>query len=207
VRRYDVIGVYSAALAGFVRHVALYDNDGGTVCVSQDVDVVHMGPPLDGDGKEKASVMGAVPLTNDEVREIEVWIAGVADEYAGSAVRPSQQYIIHPPWQDFPPSGVRRYRRYSCAGFVLDAYRTVDIHLLELDEQSLPPVDNDTLCAAYPRAANSRVLEQMGLQGSGPWRIVLAGYVLHSLSRDQQQIRQAPYQAQHGDERFRKQSE
>lgn len=201
-RRYDVIGVHSATLSGFVRHVALFNNDGGTVCVDQDVDVVHMGPPLDRHGKAKASVMGVVPLTNDEVREIEIWIAGIDDEYARSRVPPLRQYIIKPPWQDWPPNGVRRYRRYSCAGFVLDAYRRVDIHLLELDEQSLPPVDKNTLCAAYPEAANPRRHPRLDLPATGPWRIVLAGYVLHALNRDQQQIRQSSYRAQPGNEQF-----
>jgi hypothetical protein len=201
-RRYDVIGVHSATLSSFVRHVALFNNGGGAVCLNQNVDVVHMGPPLVRHGKAKASVMGVVPLTNDEVREIEIWIAQIDDEYAQSRVGPLRQYIINPPWQDWPPNGVRRYRRYSCAGFVLDAYRAVDIHLLELDEQSLPPVDKDALCAAYPEAANPRMLQRLDLQGTGPWRIVLAGYVLHALNRAQEQIRQEPYRAQPGNERF-----
>jgi len=99
---------------------------------------------------------------------------------------------------------VRRYRRFSCAGFVLDAHRQVEINLLLVDEealQALPEVDEQMLVLAYPDA-NRRRLHRLGVPGNGPWRIILAGYVFHALDRTSQQIRDRPYQAKPGDERF-----
>ncbi len=204
---YDVIGEYSASSRRFVRHVALYNADDGAVRIrnGEDVDVVHMGPPLDRAGKAKAHVVGTVPLTNEEIREIEVWIVGIDDEYNHASVGLRQQYHIHPPWKDKldPNTGVRRYSRYSCAGFVLKAYSEVDIDLLAIDEESLPKVDMQTLRLAYPQQPlNHNILASFGVEGDEPWGIVLAGYVLHALNRTADRIRQEPYRAREGDEQF-----
>ena len=40
------------------------------------------------------------------------------------------------------------------------------------------------------------------IPGDGPWPVVLAGYVLNSLNRDEDEIRSAPYNATAGDEFF-----
>jgi len=204
VSRFDVVGEYSATVDRFVRHVALYTAEAGEVRRDEEVEVVHMGPPLERAGRAKAHALGSVPLTIEEIREIEAWIAEVEDEYAHSAVRPSQQYQIHPPWTDKsdPNTGVRRYRRYSCAGFVLDSYRQVDIYLLIIDDQEWPEVDEQVLRAAYPELSDRRLLGRWGLQGDPPWRILLAGHVRHALDRPGDQIRQQPYHAAPGDERF-----
>ena len=119
----------------------------------------------------------------------------------------TRQYVIHPPWQDHRDrnTGVVRYRRYSCAGFVLDAYEQIGIPLLETEEQSLPEVTSEAVEAAYPKPfENPGLLPRFGLQGNGPWRVVLAGYVLHALDRSKADIREKPYPAQEGDEIFRK---
>jgi hypothetical protein len=99
---------------------------------------------------------------------------------------------------------VRRYRRYSCAGFVLDAHLQVEIELVETDEASLPEVGRDEIGAAYPELA--RMDDQrrtwLGIPGDGPWRVLLAGYVLHALNRPTDKIRSEPYRARPGDCRF-----
>lgn len=204
VSRLDVIGKYSASPDRFVKHVALYNGEAGRIRRDEKVDVIHMGPPLERAGTTRAHALGSVPLTIDEIREIEAWVAEVDDEYTHSSAGPRQQYQIHPPWTDKldPDTGVRRYRRYSCAGFVLDSYQQVDIYLLIIDDQELPEVDAHVLRAAYPELSDPRLLERWGLQGDPPWRIVLAGYVLHALDRPGGQIRQQPYMAVPGDERF-----
>jgi hypothetical protein len=205
VARYDVIGEHSADLPRFVKHVALSLADEGEIRCDQNIDVMHMGPPLSRRGAVRAHVAGSIPLNNEEIREIETWIAEIEDEYEDSSVDGNirAQFCIHPPWKDEldPNTGVRRYRRYSCAGFVLDAYHQVRVDLLEIDENALPEVDRRLLSLAYPRAPLES-LQPFGLEGAGPWRIVLAGYVLHSLSRGEQEIRQRPYRPQAGDERF-----
>jgi len=158
-----------------------------------------MGPPLQTDGAIRVHAAGRVPLTVEEITRIEAWIEKIVDEYQAADVQGRQQYVIHPPWEDRRDqnTGVRRYRRFSCAGFVLDAYSQVDIELLEIEEAALPGVDRETLLVAYPRI--DRVdLGRFGLHGDGPWRIVLAGYVLHALNRATQEVRQEPYRAKPG---------
>jgi len=203
--RYDVVGMHADRRFRFVMHVGLHDADNRSVEVDDDVSAVHMRPPLKHGEVIKAHVAGHVPLTNDEIKEISAWIEEIADEYVDSSVGWRSQYVIDPPWQDVyhQITGVRRYRRYSCAGFVLHSHRQVGIELLKIDAHALPEVSQCTITSAYPDAGkHPRLLCQWGLEGSGPWRVVLAGYVLHALGRPTEQIRQEPYQAQPGDEQF-----
>jgi len=209
-RRYDVIGVYSEPSESFVRHVGLYSPEGGTLSYDEEVDVTHMGPPLKRSGKATAHVIGTVPLTNEEVKEIGSWIEEVDDEYRRVGVaKPEQQYCIHPPWRDEVDknTGARRYRRYSCAGFVLCAYGEVRIRLLDVEQPDLPDVEEQTVLNAYPRLypllrGHPDRLDGLGLEGTPPWRIVLAGYLFHALNRPTDQIRGGPYRVRPGDETF-----
>jgi hypothetical protein len=200
--RYDVVGVHASSPDRFIQHVALHIAEGREVTHGQEVDVAHMGPPLDTSGKAHAHAVGQAPLSSTEIATVEVWIAKIEDEYLHAGAGRRKQYIVHPPWKDVrdPNRNVRRYRRYSCAGFVLDAYRQVEIYLLEIEETSLPKVDEAMLRSAYP-GIGSRLTQNLGIDGDGPWRIVLAGSV-HSLNRSSEAIRTEPYQARPGDERF-----
>lgn len=203
--RFDVVGRHSDEVPTFVRHVALFNMDNREVDHDDTVVVVHMGPPLKTDQRLPAHVAGRIPLTNNQINIIKTWIAKVEDEYQTANARKHEQYSIRHPWEDIPDenTGVRRYRRYSCAGFVLDAHRQADISLLVIDEEALPEVTKDTLEAAYPEAFRQpRRLAKFSLQGNGPWRVVLAGYVLHALDRSSDEIRTEPYLAQGGDELF-----
>lgn len=200
--RYDVIGQRAEGETLFVQHVGLLDENSQLVEMSDEVSVVHMGPPLEQKGTIKAHVVGYIPLMNDEIKKIETWLEKIIDEYPRS---PEKQYIIHPPWKDEFGSGTgtRRYRRYSCAGFVLDGYRQVDIELLNIEENTLPVIDKQLISSAYPDVeSHPGLLSFLGLEGDGPWKIVLAGYLLHALNRSTNQIRREPYQATEGDEQF-----
>ncbi len=153
-------------------------------------------------------VAAHIPLTNSEMKEMEVWMEEIADEYADAGVKGKknwrEQYFITPPWKDVHDNntGVRRYRRYSCAGFVLDGHRQIDIQLLNLD--ALPEVGRDAIAAAYANEAGETPdlsqLIQFGLEGEGPWPLALPGYVIRALDRSSEEIRSAPYQAKEGDE-------
>lgn len=203
--RYDVLGTHADREPRFVMHVGLHDADNRSVEVGDHVSAIHMRPPLELGGTIEVHVAGHVPLRTDEIREISAWIEEIRDEYSTHNPDMADQFVIDPPWEDEVDqnTGVRRYRRYSCAGFVLDGHREVDIELLEIGVDALPKVDRHTITAAYPQFdGRLELLGQFGLQGDGPWRIVLAGYVLHALARSTEQIRQEPYQAQSGDERF-----
>ena len=207
--RYDVMGEYADTQHGFVGHVGLLDADSQDLSAGSDAIAVHMRPPLARGKTIVVHVAGRVPLTNNEIKVIAAWTEEIADEYDANEVSGAggwrRQYIIHPPWEDErdPITRVRRYRRYSCAGFVLDAYLQVEIELLETDPDRLPEVDRQTIDAAYPQAVgNPKLLAEFGLQNVGPWRIVLGGYVLHALDRPTEDIRNSPYKAQPDDKRF-----
>jgi len=200
--RYDVVGVRSKSIERFVIHVGLLDEDKCSVEAGGTVSAVHMRPPLKQGETIEVDVAGHVPMTNDEKKKITAWIEKIADEYPISAAR---QYVIRPPWKDEYDSntGVRRYRRYSCAGFVLDSHRQVNIELIQIDADALPNVEQATIICAYPNAEQHPMrLAKYGLEGNGPWKVVLPGYVLHTLNRPTDQIRQEPYLAKEGDEQF-----
>jgi len=202
---YDVVGQRAEGQTRFVKHVGLLNEDNRLVEMDDEVSVLHMGPPLERGGTIKVHVAGRVPLTNDEIKKFSTWVEKIADEYKELRVGKRAQYIIYPPWKDEYDSntGVRRYRRYSCAGFVLDGHRQVDIELLEIDADALPDVDKQTIMSAYPDARRyASQLPKYGLEGNGPWKVVLAGYVLHALNRPTDQIRRKPYQAKYGNEQF-----
>ena len=205
LRRFDVVGEHSKISPRFVQHVALLNSDDREVSCDDAVRVVHMGPPFESDEPRSANVAGTVPLTNDEINTIRTWIAKKEDEYEPGRVGTYRQYIIAPPWKDVLDSntGAVRYRQYSCAGFVLDAHIQVDVSLLMIEEEALPEVGLRTLEVAYPvLIQNPNLLRRFGLQGNGPWRVVLAGYLLHALDRSEDEIRAEPYVAQSGDEFF-----
>lgn len=200
--RYDVCGQRAEGQTRFVKHVGFFEEDNQSVKVGDEVRVFHMGPPLEKGGTIKLHVAGHIPLTNDERKKIAAWFEKIADEYPRLPVR---QYVIHPPWKDEYDSntGVRRYRRYSCAGFILDGHRQVNIELLDIDEDMLPAIDSRTIVSAYPGAEeHPDLLHYWGLDGNGPWKVVLAGYVLHALNCTTDQIRQEPYKAKEGDKQF-----
>ncbi len=207
VVRYDTVFQCSPDGLGFVTHVALHDADRTALDDGDECAVVHMGPPLEQNGRLNACATGQVPLTVDEIKEVGSWISEIVEEYTNLRIEGWRQYVAHPPWRDEIDvnTEIRRYRRYSCAGFVLDAHHQVGIDLLNVEEASLPPVDEDTLALAYGKPFR-RARTKFGLPGDGPWRVVLAGYVLQSLNRRTDEIRSKPYQAMPGDERTRSES-
>jgi hypothetical protein len=202
--RYDVVGEHTDRESRFVTHVGLHDADNRPVDVDDEVSVIHMKPPLEHANDMRVHVAGNVPLEPDEIKQVQAWFEENKDEYVRRGVAPRQQYIIDPPWRDEvnPNTGVRRYRRYSCAGFVLYGHREVGIELLEIDANTLPEVNWATVRSTYHVADRHRAgLTRFGLDGEGPWPIVLPGYILHSLRRTTEQIRNGePYEAQPGDE-------
>jgi len=99
------------------------------------------------------------------------------------------QYIVSPPFTDWVKddgTGVPRYRRFSCAGFVLACYdEGAGIVLLDWQADDFPKVDINTLNIAYNHILGELDPQDMawfGKLNEGPWPkpIILAGYILHS---------------------------
>jgi hypothetical protein len=205
VFRYDVVARDSRVQAKFICHVALADEGRHDVLRETAVAVAHMGPPLERkhDGFPIHACGGAC-LGVGEMRQVSVFVDEHISEYEADKVRGESQYTIMPHCRE--PDECCSVRRFNCAGFVIEAYRYAGIDLVTTDTAFLPTVSLDTLSSAYPdlervlRSARHR--SKFGLQGDGPWPVVMAGYVLNALNRSAEDIRREPYQPRQGDELF-----
>lgn len=216
-REYAVIGTYSDSALNFVRHLALLSREMDLPGEDR-VEVWHVGPPLVA-GEVSQMAAGATPkcrpdlasdvcLTIPEQQAIRNWLAKLDKERRPRA--PFQQYVIFPHFRwERSEKGRRLYRRFSCGGFVLEAYDAAGLKILDF-QSPLPRADEQTLRKAYPdldriERARPRIQAQLGFKGrrdlglDGPdtWRIALPGYVFHSLRRATSATpRPAPYAPQ-----------
>ena len=183
----------------FVRHVAVLAED-SELKWGQPVSVWHMGPPLVAGERTRppqrtkrecpVHVVGSVSLDLDDKEGIEDWLEEVDKEPPPDS--PFKRYVVRPQciWQSAPETGRPQYRRFSCAGFVLECYRSIGVDLVNTEERDLPDVDFDMLVQVFPELNRPKALKRLnitrddlGIAGSGPWPIVLAGYVFHALDR------------------------
>ena len=189
MRAFSLVGEHSQRC--FVSHVGLLSAD--TDCVfDANANVYHMSPPFNS-GEMAVHVAGWLEtLTRDERDGMLTWIADVSTRISPSVVR---QYIIHPPYEPLTCEEPGRTSgwRFSCVGLVLKCYREgANIALLDLESDKMPLVDLGTIEHGYPGVRTS-LLAKLGLPGPGPWRVVLPGYVFHSLGRRDEEIRRFPY--------------
>lgn len=205
IPKFSVVGKYLADTGTlFVQHVALLRADAEIRYATADVPVWHMGPPLVAgplsamNARRNATctihLAGTVDLDAQDMEGIETWLAEADKENRPLGLLP--QYIAHPPvlWV-VAENGIPLYRRFSCAGFVMECYRSVDINLIDdSNHERLPELDLETLANAYGDSVRKNERrEQLGISGAGPWRIVLAGYVMHALDRPDAAIRNSPH--------------
>jgi hypothetical protein len=211
IELFDIVGMDSDSVAGFVRHVALSAIERSTHSRTDTLSVTDMQPPLTiEEDAEAIDVHASLPLTNDERQQVNLFIDELRREYESQAIGGRAQYTIHPVCRpEHANDGTIRYYRYSCAGFVLAAYGSLSgagITLLTEDENQLPPVALEVICTAYPDYAGQlrdlRWRTRYNLPGDGPWPIILPGYIFHALNRDEAIIRSDPYCPQSGDECF-----
>lgn len=202
---FDVVGK-DGDQPRFIDHVGLAE---AYITFQPDaVVILDMGPPLHGPGGAKsirASAVGSAELNDDEEQKIRTFLDLHAGEHASLlqlnqrqiVQRAPEMYCIYPhavPHCEVDGRYVRT--RFSCAGFVLEAYEFARITLLESDE--LPMVGRDVLKAGYPvqmqlLASGRLSAESLGLTGAGPWRVLLCGYLFNSLARSADEIREQPY--------------
>ncbi len=208
--RYAVVGTYSEEQGSrFVRHVALLRED---ISLEYGVNarVWQMGPPLvtgevsrratSSDPETAAHVVGWVGLDASERDAITDWLAQ-EEKYErpldGRALWRQYSVSLDPndQWQ-VDERGVRQYRRFSCASFVLCAYREgAMVELLNLaTSATLPEVGLEILEKAYgDQVRHPRLRESIHLRGDAPWRVALAGYVVHAFNRPDARIRSSPH--------------
>ncbi len=216
-QRFSVVGTYAQPNRDrFVRHVALLRDDCELYFGSL-ATVRHTLPPIVA-GEHSSQVLPQAygqcavhvvayleDLTADEAAGIETTLADidVQTQLIGPAPALSH-YVVDPPvlWVIDNVTGTKRFRKFSCVGFVLECYQEgAGICLLNLDGQ-FPPVDIETLAAVYGNPVrNEKLRQRFGLTGPGEeWRIVVPGYVMHSLARTSSEVRQLPYAARSADE-------
>lgn len=192
--------------SSFISHVGLLAVD-APVRVGEPVRVAHMGPPIEPDGIMRLDVIAWIALTADEIRKIELWVAEALEEKRPSfnPCRPDRVYIARPhvEWVVDEVTGVPRYRRFSCVGFVVEAYReAVQIGLVTQQESDLPPIPLPALEIVYPGCERPKIRERLGLVGDPPYYVMLPGYVINSLDRPDHEVRDRPFEPQLGDEEF-----
>ncbi len=148
-----------------------------------------------------ADVVGRAELTDDEQNKVRVFVEKHLAEHEALS-RTREGYSAHPHCKEVRDGDVVVITRFSCAGFVFEAYRAARITLLDLS--SMPEVSLDTLAVAYGVALLERgpIRERCGLCGDGPWPVMLPGYLLHALNRDGESIRNTPHRPQPGEEHF-----
>lgn len=204
--QYAIIGQYAADDGRFVKHVSLL-RQSVEVKGGSDVNVWHTGPPIVsgplaqsrfGDATCVAHVAGDFMLGPSECDAIANFLADVDKYHRTFTIKPLQQYVIvpHHQWVRAKETNRRIRRRFSCAGFVIEAYAAAAIDLIDLEQ--LPLARLEQVEFAFPdfrrlSESNERVqnrigfrgLEDLGLTGEGPWPIALPGYLFHACDREQ----------------------
>lgn len=211
LRVYDAIGQDSERIPEFIRHVGLSTEQREQLRCREAISMVHMAPPLQIEtAPDCAHVVGSVPLTSDEIQQMSVFIDELRSEFEANDAREIHQYVIRPhvlPKRD--SDGTTIYMRFNCAGFVIEAYRAAGIDLLHTFDDDIPMCSLQDLLLAYPDVSDHlqnaafRQREQINLPGEGPWPVVLPGYVLNALAREEEVLRtEGPYHAVPGDEYY-----
>jgi hypothetical protein len=183
----------------FITHVALLDpEEGGPVQVLRDP------PPRVAHVRKKGF------FRNTEIRAYVCgWLGGLTEEEADDAVAQlkvifqdfetklidAARAVIEVHWQAHPPfstgtvegqldetEGKVVYHRYfSCAGFVVWCINEVLERWLVVGTEELPVVGFEEVGPFYGMRGDPEELEECGLAGPGPWRLLLPGYVINAL--------------------------
>jgi hypothetical protein len=198
---FDVVG--QDGKPPFIRHLGLGAEAG--LFPRTDVSVHEMGPPLGSPSSMQADVHATAGLTDDESRKIKVFIERHAGEHLARKLGKRQSYCILPHARAAGESdGTFTHTQFSCAGFAVEAYRFARIEMLDLDQ--LPDAPLEVIIDAYPDQAaalqSAKIRAENGLEGDGPWPVLLCGYVIHALNRTPAEIRQTRYRPRLSDLTF-----
>jgi len=148
-----------------------------------------------------AHVTGSCSLARAQADQIAAWIEDVTTR------TPGLKYAALPAVQleRDEISGRVIGRKFSCAGFVLAAYEEAAGIVLLVPEASLPEVNKEIVIAtwmpALPDEVQTRIFRNIGLEGPGPWRLLLPGYLFHAL-KQWTGFGTAPYQPKPEDSEF-----
>lgn len=203
LQHFDIVGQDSKE-AGLVAHAGLARSAGAQPAAQ--IPVIDMGPPLHAEGGNvRANVVGSAILTDDEVQKIRTFIDRHALEHLVFAKLGRRQtiklapqmYCIYPHASPYREDDGRYARtRFSCAGFIFEAYKNARIGLLNIG--ALPSVEVSEIRSAYHDQmglleGEGVALDALGLEGVGPWQVMFCGYLFHALNREAGVIRNDPF--------------
>lgn len=206
---YDVVG--QDGLTPFIRHIGLSAAKGQHA--RSGVPVHDMGPPLRLSDKMQVDVTATAALDYNELRKIESFIEIHRGEHETQQLRSKdgqlRGYCVYPHARPEPEGAgddTCIYMRFSCAGFVIEAYRFARILLIDVTK--IPPVSYDAVEQAYPaemravRRVDIATRKSLGLGELFPLPIIFCGYVINALNRDREDILAKQYQPTVADAMF-----
>lgn len=196
---FHILGTDSELDPFMVLHVGFYSaTDLGHIplALGDTAPVIHMSPRFEVNGQLCCTVWGHSGLKDSEINALYSWLDRHEDEFrTTSRLSPWMHYIASPCSETIEnkKNGVRRYRRFSCAGLIQEAFReAVGITLVELSDDALPQLDIDEIVKYYPAARDERIRRRIGLDRK-PYSILLPGYLFHALDRSSAEIRHMPH--------------
>lgn len=206
IAHFDAIGS-DGSEQGFVVHLGLAAESITGVLPKQRVRAVHVAPPA----KESTivvDVVGSVGLTYNETMLIQDFVNRHVFEVQAEAVRDRRScYVLCPHVAPvLGDDGEVIYTRFSCAGFVVEAFKEAGI--LAVDVEALPKIKRARLAVAYSFVNSPRFEEwneeyEWGLDiNEKEWPVLMPGYVLHAFDRIPDDVRKTPYRPRLGDELF-----
>lgn len=192
-----------------VRHVGLLI-DSANLSPGCNASIYDMGPPLHVESPGGTAIAHAVGwvdgMTTSQYLGMEDWLQDKKTWLAKQPMLGSspweyyRDYTVHPAAVLLEDEHTKiQIHRFSCAGFVERCYAE-GAQLVLVDHDALPCISFEELrgiwpeIAAFkdkrwaarlklsPEEAQERAV-QCGLEGDGPWPILLPGHLLHSLAR------------------------
>lgn len=164
-----------------VRHVGLLAQE-MEISEGQRVHVNHMKPPPELPGSMDAHAVAWLDGWSDhDTTVLDVWLWELKTQLMEEPPAARASYIAVPSVvRDEGGTGRPVSLRFSCAGFVAEAYRDgVGVRIV-VDDGELPAVERATLERVWG-APHVRIGARYGLEGNGPWRVLLPGYLLRAM--------------------------
>jgi hypothetical protein len=198
--KYSVIGE-EASNCGDVWHVGLLADD-DALQRDKRVRVFDMGRHLDVNATMCAHAVGYLDglLTEEEREGIHAWLS----QHSTESVR--CHYWVKPASRAAEPDPVEgriQHRWFSCAGFVASVYEEGALVKLVAEEARFPESNFERIAGIWGREVQAdrfrRLMKNHGLNGPGPWQVLLPGYLLHALNQRREHL---PYTPDPGDWQF-----
>ncbi|MCL2623705.1 MAG: hypothetical protein FWD31_08580 [Planctomycetaceae bacterium] len=175
----------------FIDHVGLSSEDQSATYAAM-INWTHMAPPFRSGKDYCVHLAASFDLSEDEILQIGHFIE-TYDEETKPFPRERMQYVIYPAKKE--PTKNNPCRRFSCAGFVIEAYRFAGIILL--DNLDLLPKRDLEFIKLYYREVDClgpKLLSRLGLDELGSWPVLLPGYVFHAFADEIARRNGIPFQ-------------